>query len=89
MSAAARRRELGPAAVLSPKAAAELLPWQDARSRGWLKRHKLIRHDPDLGAFVIWGDVLTCLRQVSAPAEAGTPADERRPARHKLRRGGL
>ena len=64
----------GASAVVTPAHAAELLPFSDAAARAWLRRHKLVREDPDLGDYVIWGEVLGVLRgEADRQAASGPP----------------
>lgn len=65
----AARLLLGMASVLSPRRAAELLPWRDSEARRWLRAQGLIL---TVGGreLVIWGDVLEALRR-----EADGPED--------------
>ena len=55
------RLHLGAAAVLSVAAAVQLLPVGDAKARNWLRSEGLIHNHPELGRFVIWGEVLDAL----------------------------
>ena len=69
MTLSERRLELGSAAVLSPSAAAELLPWGESRSMAWLEDQALIRTVPGMGRVVIWGEALAAIKTpVIAPA---------------------
>jgi hypothetical protein len=67
------RLALGPAALLTVAQAAELMPWGDSRCRAWLRDHGLVRHDPELGEAVVWGDVLAAYGAHPAPEEPASP----------------
>lgn len=64
----AARLALGRDAVFTEATAVALLPFGDAKTRTWLRKRNLVRRDPELGRYVIWGEVLEALRQVSPPA---------------------
>ena len=53
MTPAERRLHLGAAAVLSPSAAVELLPFGDGGSRAWLDAQQLIRTAPGLAGLTV------------------------------------
>lgn len=65
----AARLALGKDAVLSVAAAVALLPFGDAKSRRWLEARGLVRNKPELGKYVLWGEVLTALSQEEAPQQ--------------------
>lgn len=64
---ALRRERLGEAAVFTLSAAAELLPFANADARRWLRASGVVRHLCGR-EFVIWGDVLTLIRDGDAPS---------------------
>ena len=74
MTPAERRLQLGAAAVLSPSAAAELLPWGESRAAAWLEEQGLIRTVPGMGRVVIWGEALAAIKTpIAAPVEPAAP----------------
>jgi hypothetical protein len=57
----AARLAQGADAVFSEGVAAELLPFRDDDALAWLRSSGLVRERPELGKYVIWGEVLAAL----------------------------
>jgi hypothetical protein len=76
MSAAARRRELGRWAILSPTEAASLLPGRESDNLKWLREQHLIRVRPGTDREEVrWGEVYDRYDEVTS-----TPVPEHRPS---------
>ncbi len=78
------RLALGRDAVLSPTAAAKLLPRREADSLRWLHQSGCVREVPGFGQAVVWGDVLSAIATPGAsPARPALRSNAIRP-REKL-----
>lgn len=75
-----RRLSLGMGAVLTPQAAAELLPWRDRDARAWLHRAGIVR-EVDGHHVVIWADVVEALRAADERRKEPPPAPRPRKAK--------
>jgi hypothetical protein len=73
------RLALGAAAVMTPRQAAELLPWGDSSALQWLQSRGLV-HVVDGRRVVIWGDVLDAIRGRPQDEQVPTPAIRLAPA---------
>ena len=81
------RLALGPAAVLSPQRAAELLPWGESAALAWLRERGLVREvklSDGVRRVVIWGDVLDAIRGAPEPPPSAAPRPASRLPRARL-----